>query len=120
MNLLGDFQVKEVLQEKEEAYLYLIGDENQLTHLVAWRPLNINGSANGDQASWVKFPDYLRQKKIELNPKFYKLDGQIELDEKLRCQNQGKLHSSKNYVNRKRKSIEMKLSAIPYIFPLKE
>ena len=43
VNMIGDKHFIDVIQEDEEAWVYLLGDENgNPTHLAAWRPINGN------------------------------------------------------------------------------
>ncbi|MEM9884700.1 MAG: hypothetical protein AAF849_02340 [Bacteroidota bacterium] len=118
MNLLGDMQFKERLQANETAHIYLLGDEKSYTHIVAWRPLRINHTNQSNQADWISVSDFLTQKEMQLYPAFYKLDGAIGLDEKLRCQHQGKTHSTQDYIRQAGKNLQMKLAAIPYVFSI--
>ncbi|MEN0047131.1 MAG: hypothetical protein AAF806_08750 [Bacteroidota bacterium] len=120
MNILGDLQFKAVIQEDEEAYIYLIGNEQKNTHLVAWCPLNINQQNNADQSDWVSLPDFTRQYKVVPSTSFFKLDGDIQLDEQLRCQTLGKRYETKEYWKRQQGGVRLKLGAVPYVFLLEK
>ncbi|MEL6720328.1 MAG: hypothetical protein AAFP82_16590, partial [Bacteroidota bacterium] len=120
MNILGDLQFKTAIQESEEAYVYLLGTEQKNTHLVAWRPLHINQQSNADQSDWITLPDFTKKHKIFPSNTFFKLDGNIELDEKLRCQTLGKRHETKAYWKRQQGGVRLKLGAVPYVFLLKK
>ncbi|MEM9847522.1 MAG: hypothetical protein AAF847_06515 [Bacteroidota bacterium] len=118
MNLLGDMEMQAAWQENEAAYLYLLGGGNGQKYLVAWRPLKIAKDDDGNQTSWIKIPDWFQQKKLRLDTHFHQLDGKITLDDKLRCQKQGQLYATKDYMLKEGSSVQLKLSAIPYVFPL--
>jgi len=94
--------------------------EQKNTNLVAWRPLNINQQSNTDQVDWISLPDFTRQHKIVPSESFFKLDGNIELDEKLRCQTLGKKYETKAYWKRQQGGVRLKLGAVPYVFLLEK
>lgn len=119
MNLASDLEVMESLQEDGDAYIYLLGEKGKATHLIAWRPNDFGSDKQAAIAKWISVSPNVRRQKLNLAVNFVKLDGNIQLDERLRCQTTGLLYRANEYSENKNGLERLKLSGFPALFPLK-
>lgn len=116
MHSIGDLEVTSVLQEDQSAYVYLLGNKDKTTHLIAWRPNDFLKDKKPEEARSIRLNRTIKSTKLKLANTFRKLDGEIELDASLRCINNSKAIAVTEYASGRPYLTELKLSGFPYLF----
>ncbi len=112
---LGAVQFKKVVEESQEVYAYWLGTEEELTHLVVWRPTDVNNQALADRSEWINLS--IKQE-YNFNTRYTKLDGAIELNKDLTYNRTLREHLTKDALEQTSNGIRVKASPVPYIFEL--
>lgn len=115
---LGDRQFKQAIATTDNVYALLFGTDEQMTHLVVWRPENISQQDQPDQPAWVKLPNSSMLQPYQLDSRFTKLDGQITMNNDLTFVQSEKAHPTSDILKRTRNEIQIKASPVPYVFKL--
>ncbi len=116
MEVLAEKKHHKCLVENAYIYIYVLSDcDGKPTHLVVWRPVKMAKSGTDDMR-WVLAKNILRKEKLQLSNRFYKLDGNIQLNRALKLEGTMPAYSTKDYIKDKGKNIEIKASPIPYLY----
>ncbi len=116
MELLGERKHGKCLVENAFIYVYVITDcDNKPTHVVVWRPSRMT-KTEGDNPRWVLLKNVLRKEKLQLHNRFYKLDGNIELDRALHRSAPMPTYNTLDYVRDEGRMMEFQASPVPYVF----